>query len=280
MLINILRVLKTRIFYNLLSFKSLVRLVYLPFVMKIKASFLLVLIGVVLVSCKDKKKKDSDPEPEPVKYGTVTYNVITYDSLGQPQTDHSGVTVKLNNSGSTTTITSSTGVVKFENVQYGTLVPVLIKTDYEGVPLSVELNSPALNVNLPIAQRSTFQISNFSGQHVNQDSIAVSFDLSQAPPAGKMCRIAIITATAGLSPNNYTTLDTFNMASQHLVKYNICKLPNLRTYVNSLDSGKLFYVGAVSLSYGAYKSNLFAKPVLVGEHLLTPDNLVFTKNWK
>jgi hypothetical protein len=247
--------------------------------MKMKKTLVLALGLALFFSCKKKKEETTDPEPEPVKYGTVNFTVLNYDSLGQLQADASGFNVKLNQTSLNAT-TGADGKVSFSNVQYGSLIPVVTKPDYEGVPVSYELNSPSFSASIPCAKRSTFKIINFAGYHVNKDSIAISFDLSQAPPAGKPVKIAIITGLSGLTPGNYEVLDTFRLGTQNYAKYNLFNFPNFKNYVLQLDSGKTFYVGAVSMSYGLYNSNLFSKPVLIGEHLFSPDNLVFTKNWK
>ncbi|MDI1353848.1 MAG: hypothetical protein PSX36_02940 [bacterium] len=242
-----------------------------------KRILLLMLSLAVFVSCK-KKEEAAPAAPEPVKTGSITLNVLSYDSLGDVLANHSGIRVILNSSNSATTGVS--GSVTFNNIEYGTQYPSLLKDGYDGPPTGVTLNSASTSSTLPFPKRSAFKVQNYAGQAYNKDSIIITFNLDRAMPAGKYSKIAIITGTvSGVNASNFEVVDIVTANSSSGLRYNISKLPAFNTWLVKLDSNALFFVNAIPLSYGLYVSNLTTKPVLLGENLFVPDNLVFKKNW-
>jgi hypothetical protein len=232
---------------------------------------------VFVFSCK--KKEDKKPvEPEPVKTGTLTVNIVLYDSLGQAEADRSGVTVKLANT-AFAGVTSAAGSVSFSGVTQGLHYPVFIKTGYEGPPTSINLDSEAKTTSVVVARLSPFNLNNLAGQPVNKDSITISFALDKAIPAGKTCRIAVLYDSLATSAQKFNGVEFITVASQNTINYNISQLTGLKTFLNKLPNGKPYYISAVPISYGLYESNLSAKPVLLGDNLFFPDNLTFYKNW-
>lgn len=240
---------------------------------------LVMALGVaVFFSCK--KEEDETPVvSEPLKTGNLTINVSTYDSLGQILADHSGVRVILNSSRSATTDVS--GIITFTSLEYGTYYPSLLKDGWDGPPTSLTLNSASTSSTLPFPKRSGFKAQSLTGQSYNKDSIIITFNLDKSMPSGKFSRIAIVSGTAtGVNSTNFESADIVTANGSTGLRYNISKLPGFSATLVKLDSNAMFFVNVIPVSFGIYTSNLTPKPVLLGENLFVPDNLVFKKNWK
>lgn len=234
--------------------------------------------AVMVFSCKKEKTPDPEPEPEPVKTGTVNITVLTYDSLGDQETDHSGVNVKLYQT-SFSANTNAAGFVSFGNVPYGQVLPVLQKNYYDGAPVFIPLNSDQVSSTIPCAKFCAYRIQNFNAFIANPDSIPVSFNLDRSIPAGKTCKLAVMFSESAINLSATGIIDTIKVSSQVVQKLNIAKLPNFKNALTLLDKGKSFHISAVPVSYGPYYSNVLGKQILLGENPYFPNDITFNKNW-
>jgi hypothetical protein len=232
----------------------------------------------LVLSCKKKEEPVPEPEPVEVQKGTLEVVVVTHDSLGKKRSDHSGVKVLLQ--GGQTATTGVSGVVSFPDLPHDFYAPVTLKDGFEGVPLSVGLNSGFRSVTLPLAQRSMFTIPALSGTVSSQAEILLDFSLSKPVPVGESCRIAVLTHTvSNLGPSSFESADTLVVTQKDVVNLNISQLPSFKSWVNKLPGNQLFFLMTVPVSYGLYESNLSSGPVLVGESLTSSDYIQLTKNW-
>ncbi len=241
-----------------------------------KRALILFFCVSLIFSCK--KETKVPPVPEPTKTGTATFNVATYDSLGNPESDLSGVRVSLYQTAFSGT-TGANGKVTFYDVPYGDLIPFLVKDGYDGLPISVALNSPELSVNLPCTKYSAYKVISLTGHVMGKDSIYISFTLDRPVPAGKVCKIAVVYSKNSSIPSNFDTADSLLITSQHVQDINIAKLPNLRKALESLNKTESFYLNTIPVSYGICQSNLYGKQVLIGENLYPPSSLNLAKTW-
>ncbi len=261
--------------------KSLARLVYLRFKFNMKKLSILFLFLAVFFSCKKEKKSSpaTDPQPEQVQTGNVTINVITYDSLGNVESDFSGVKVSLYQTAFSGT-TGPNGSITFNNVPYGEILPVLVKGGYEGLPTSFSHNSNVSNVSLPCAAFSAYRVPTLTGQLLGPDSINLSFSLTKPVPAGKVCRLAVLYSdTIDATPAYFQKADSVTINTQFVQKLNVAKLPNLSLALNQLPKNKFFYINVVPVSYGIVHSKVLGKQTLVGDNVYPPANLNLKKTW-
>lgn len=246
--------------------------------MKAVKLLFLVLNCLLLLSCKKDSDTSSTPEPVVTSTGDLNLQVQLYDSLGNVETNRSGVKVLLASS-SYSALTDSNGTVSFKGLKYGTYYPSITKDWYEGAPVSVQLNSAAASAILPLARFSYFKLINLSGQVYNKDSIVVSYYLTNSIPAGGSCKLAVISSTAALSAYNFSSVDLISTQTQQVTKQNIAFLPNLRSWLGKIKDSSVFYVDIIPVSYGTYYSNLSQKTVLLGRNPATSNNLPLKKNW-
>ena len=232
----------------------------------------------LFLACK-KKNENPPPEPEPEKRGTVSIQVQAYDSLGDLLTDAGNVRVRLN--ASNTVTTDASGKVSFPNMLYDTYLPELFREGWDAPPMAVYLSTPTQSLSIPIAQRSPFKLQNLVVNKIQKDTITISFNLDKPVPANKICKVAIvISSNAGLTGNNYEGADIMFLPANNISKFNLMSLANFNKFVNLIDSTKTFYVNALPVSYGEFKTNLLPKPILIGENLFAPSVVPLKKNWK
>jgi hypothetical protein len=239
----------------------------------------LVIFYIVFQGCKKKDEPSAQPAPEPVpvQHGDLIIKVVTYDTLGEPLSDHGNVKVALH-TGQTAT-TSSSGEVKFSGLEYGTYAPSLLRSGYDGPPQTVTLNDKVSQAELPFPQHSTYKLSNLDCQVVTHDSITIYFKLDKPVPPGKTCKIAIITNTSSpVTASNYTSVDIISISTGTVNGINIAK-GNLKTFTGTLASGSAFYVSALPVSYGLFASNITVKTNILGESLTSPGSIQLLKNW-
>jgi hypothetical protein len=241
-----------------------------------KTIIAVVIASVIFFSCKKKKETESPAtSTNPI---TLTVKVTSWDSLGQVKNDQSGYTVQIPSASSK--VTDASGTVIFTGIKKGTYTPVITRVNHEYVPTSVSLTQSA-TVNVPVAQRSSFVLKDFSANQVSKDSLTITFNLDKSIPAGKECKIAVLTGTTiTMDPTSYYSNDIVTTATSSSVTVNIAKLPGVKALIAQLDSADFFFVGAVPVSYGVYVSNSSTKPILLGDNALYPGNLIFKKNWK
>ena len=115
----------------------------------------------------------------------------------------------------------------------------------------------------------------------NRDSIVVNFKLDRPIPIGKQVKMALITgADNTLSGSNYKALDIFFTGSDNVNQLNIAKFAAFKNYITALDSGTVYYIKVLPVSYGEYTSNVLGKKILLGDNLFPPDNWLIKKEWK
>lgn len=246
---------------------------------KMKKTLALFLCLTVIFSCKKEKKSEPQPQPEIIKTGKVIVNVVTYDSLGNLENDYSGVKVTLANT-SFSTNTNSNGRAVFNNVLYGDVIPVLLKYNHDGPPLSFKLNNDSLNLSLPFPQYSPYKVVALSGDLTDETVITISFSLNKALIGGKPCKIAVLSSsTSSITNAFFGSADTLTIFNQSIPALNIAQLPNFKAAIASLQKGSSFKICVTSLSYGMIYSNVTGKQTLLGDNLFYPQNLTFTKTW-
>ncbi len=243
--------------------------------------FLFLLLLVCTFSCKDKKKTDPAPQPEPQKFGTLNFTVVTYDSAGRMENDHSGVQVSLVQEKRAASTTSA-GIVSFEDLPYGTHTPVLQKDYLYDAPLmSVYLQEAAFHAVLPFPRYCMYDLSNLNAQAYTDGNVYMSFNVSPSIPFGDTCKVVIIASQlAGMTHRKFTSADLIEIHSSKITDYNISLLPNFHNLLQDLDSAAVFYVSAVPVSYGLYQSNMQEIPQLLGRSPVYPGNIALTKRWK
>jgi len=247
----------------------------------------LIILVLILFAFACKKKKDTEPTPEPVPEKTcaLTIELQRYDSLGDLETDHSGVSVSLSLNGPVVSIsgtTTASGILNFPNVPARIGVPNIFKSGYDGAPLMFDLtNSTSYTISgVPVAKVSPFKIQSFTGQFVNKDSITLSFTIDKSIPAGKLLKVAVLTGTnSGISSSNHFSADLIFLNTTTVNKYNIALLPSLKSKLNTLAYGTTFYITAIPVSYGLYQSNLYGGSVVLGDNNYYPSALSYVKNW-
>jgi hypothetical protein len=233
-------------------------------------------MALLAISC-NKKEKNPPPPPEPEKPGTLEVRVITYDSLGDLNADHSGVKVTLQNGASATTGTD--GVVQFPNLPPDNYAPVLTKADYEGPFMSVRLLDDFESTTIPFPHRSPFAVSVLSGDAYSESSVQLDVTLDKPVPAGKSCKLVILgDSVPGVSPSKYLSADMTSIDGQYFDNLNVA-LPSLRTFMAKLRKSQFFYVMAVPVSYGLYNSNLLTNPIVLGRSYKTSKYVRLTRNW-
>lgn len=246
--------------------------------MKVAKIVLMLLLVAGLLTCKKEKEESPAPEPEPVKTGTLNIKVEMYDSLGQREADVSDVKVSLSPLTQTMS-TGSEGLATFKEIGYGDYFPALQKYWYEGGRLRVSLNASSATAVMPFAKYSQYRLLNMGGQVVNKDSILISYQLTKPVPAGKSCKLAVITNTSSVSPLDFMTVDIITTDLQNVTKQNIAKLPGVQSFLSSIRDSAVFYVDIIPVSYGTYYSNLTLKTTLIGRNPSTNNNLPLRKNW-
>ncbi len=243
---------------------------------RVTAICLLILLAF---ACKKKDTPEKPaPEPEAPKKGTLIIDVTTFDTTGTARSEHSGVKVLLQNGMSK--ITDSSGIVSFNDLNYGIYAPSLVKDGYDGAPVTFQLNAASQTFSLPCAMHSPYRTNSQQAYIVTADSIVMSFQLSKPVPAGALVKVAILTSTlSGMTAGTPQAADMITVSTQSVSNVNIAQLPGFKKFVATLSKEQIFFVSAVPLSYGLYNSNFSAAPVLVGENLFYPGNLQLKKNW-
>jgi len=239
---------------------------------------LFVLIALAVHACKKDKTSSSAPEPEPAKTGTLNLKVQMYDSLGNMETDASGVKIFL----APSTLNATTGVdglVQFKDLAYGNYYPSLSKDWYEGAAVNVSLNAGSVTSVLPFGRFSMYKLINLSGQVYNKDSIVLSYYLTRPIPTGMSCKLAVIANDFGVKSTDFSTSDIITVNTQQVTKQNVANLPSLKKWLSTIKDSSLFYIDVIPVSYGEYYSNLTQKKVLLGRNPYTFNNLPLKKNW-
>ena len=238
---------------------------------------MLLLVSVACWSCK-KEEPAQEPEPVPaeVQTGELKIKVIAVNAVGDTTADHNGVKVTLQ-TGATAT-TNAEGIVSFPGLTYGTYAPSLLKSGFEGPPVGIELKNPVQESNLPLAQHSAHQLSKLQCQVVSAASINMYFEVN-LPCPDKGLKVAILTHTSAPTAGNFSSVDLVTVNSQTVNAMNIAGLPDLTAFLNTQVKGSVFYVTAIPVSFGLYKSNLLLKPNLLGEALYAYTTIQLIKNW-
>ena len=246
---------------------------------RMKKRILFFLFTVVFLSCS-KETRNPDTDLNPVEIGTLSINVLSYDSLGELENDFSGIKVDLNNANRTAT-TNSNGNVVFNDLTYGEVLPKLEKQFYESPELKVDLKTSFLDLNLFCSKFSAYKIENLNVKVFSADSITLSFNLNKPIPAGKVCKIAVLFSdTSFFSPDNFKSADVVAINNQSVQRINVAKLSSIGAALALLPNNKTFYLNAVPVSYGIYYSNLYQKKMLIGRNLYPPKNIELNKTWQ
>ena len=213
------------------------------------------------------------------KTGDLLIRVVSYDSLGQTLADQSGQRIRLD--ASRTATTDAAGEVRFTGLPYGDYFPSLVRDFWEGPATKISLASASSSVSLPFAQTATWKAQNFSAVAVRADSIVINFKLDKAVPAGKQVKMALLGGTDNtLSGSNYKSVDIFFTSASTVNQLNIANFARFRNLVAGLDSGKVYFIKVLPVSYGEYTSNVLGQSVLLGDNLFPPDNWLINKEWK
>lgn len=251
--------------------------VYLYVLMKhlIAASALLLL----LISCK---KDEPNTEPAPVtpevKTGEIKLKLLFYDSLGELHTPLVGQLVRLDavNSGTV----DSNGEVSFKDIAYGNYFVSVVKDFWEGPPLKISHNAAQTTATVPFAAIAPWQAKSFTAQAFKKDSIEVNFKLDRPVPATKQVKMALIAGKDNsLSGSTYQSLDIFFTGTDNVNQLNIAKFAAFKNFVAGLDSGAVYFIKVLPVSFGGFESNVFSKNVLLGDNLFPPDNWLINKEW-
>jgi hypothetical protein len=240
----------------------------------------LVLIALVWVSCKkDDPTPPPSPEPVAVQSGTLTLKVQAYDSLGQKIAPMAGQRVRLDASHSATT--DASGSVTFSDLSYGDYFPSVVRDFWEGAPVGIHVAAASTSSDVILAQIAPWKAQSFTALAIRPDSIIINFKLDRPVPAGKQVNMALITSTANtLSGNNYMCADQFFASSDNVNQLNIANFARFKNLVASLDSGQVYFIKILPVSYGDYSSNVIGKSLLLGDNLFPPDNWLIKKEWK
>lgn len=241
----------------------------------------IILLTVVLVfNCK-KENPAPQPEPTPVApiSGDLLLKVVSYDSLGQIVSDQGGQKVRLDASHTGTTNTA--GEVLFVNVPHGDYFPSLVRDYWEGPAVKINFSAATPSTSLPFAQIAPWKAQSFTALAIRPDSIIVNFKLDRPVPAGKQVKMALLAGTENnLSGSNYKSVDIFFTSASTVNQLNIANFARFKNLVASVDSGKVYYIKVLPVSYGEYTSNVLGQSVLLGENLFPPDNWLIKKEWK
>ena len=245
-----------------------------------KQLFTLVLIVLVWVSCKKEEADPSPtPTPAPVQTGTLVLKVQAYDSLGQKLGPIAGQKVRLD--ATHTATTDASGSVSFTDLTYGDYFPSVVKDFWEAAPVGIHVAAAQTNSEVILAQIAPWKAQSFSAVALRPDSITINFKLDRPVPAGKQVNMALITSTANtLSGSNYMCADQFFAGSDNVIKLNIANFARFKNLVASLDSGEVYFIKVLPVSYGDYSSNVIGKSLLLGDNLFPPDNWLIKKEWK
>ncbi len=231
-----------------------------------------------MMACKKEKTSTSPPESQPVQTGTLNLKIQMYDSLGNLETDASGVKVFLAPT-TLTAVTGSDGLLQFKDLLYGNYYPSLNKDWYEGAAVAFNLNAGTVTSVLPFARFSQYKLTNLSGQVYNKDSVVLSYYLSKPIPAGMTCKVAVIAGSLGVKSTDFSCSDVITISTQQVTKQNVAKLPELQKWLANARDSSVFYIDVIPVSYGEYFSNLNQKKVLLGRNPYTSNNLPLKKNW-
>lgn len=232
----------------------------------------------LFLSCKKEKPEDPAIVPVTVKSGTIIVKTLVYDSLGNTKDDKSGFRVLIQSGSSYTT--DAGGEARFEDMEYGIYYPDVFRSGYDAPLTLVNLNVPEVTAVIPVARRSHYEISNFSGQGFGKDSILISFDLNYTVPAGQVCRVALF-ADSLSSPGELAFMSADVLEIHGNVKsLNIARLPEFRSAVEAIEENSNFFISVTPVSYGKYKSNAQAKPIILGENQKKVTVVPIQKNWK
>lgn len=240
---------------------------------------------VTLILCACKKKKDSssqDETPASPPNGTISMNISSIDSLGDPEAKTYSTSVFLSGTSYSGAV-DSFGKISF-NVPPGTYFPSIIRPKYESVPLSINVSSNSTSsVNTFVARNSPFALTINSGAAINQDSVTLNLSLNKPVPAGKFIKVAVLFGTTNtLTVNSYSVVQEFYMYQQNYSYYNVC-FGQVKTAINQLSTNSSFRLLAVPVTYGNYFSSVLNKNILVGDNLPTQSaptaTIQLTKTW-
>jgi hypothetical protein len=228
------------------------------------------------------KKDDATTEPAPVtpevKTGEIKLKLLFYDSLGELRSPLLGQTVRLDAVNSTTV--DANGEAVFKDIAYGTYFLSVVKDFWEGPPLKISHNLAQTTATAPFAAIAPWQAKSFTAQAFTKDSIVANFKLDRAVPASKQVKMALIAGIDNsLSGSNYQSLDIFFTGTDNVNQVNIAKFAAFKNFVTALDSGAVYFIKVLPVSYGGYASNVFSKNVLLGDNLFPPDNWLINKEW-
>lgn len=247
-----------------------------------KKVFSVLALAVLLTGaagCKDKKEPPAK-QPDPPQYGTINIKVRTYDSKGKELGDHSGVQVSLAENDKSTG-TDINGQATLSNLEYGMYTPVLLKPGHDGPKISIDLQQPTYSVDLPFPRHSEYKASNLKGRSFGKAAVYVSFNLDTAIPDGDTVKVAIIASkTSDLSIGKFNSSDLIKVTKTVITDYDISKLPGFFDFISGVDSSATYYVSAVPVSYGIWKSNLQPAPQLLGYNIYFPGAFPLVKDWK
>lgn len=245
--------------------------------------YILPIFAFIFLSLLSCKKEDNQPavqqEPEKPK-GSLTVNIQSYDSLGNLESNLSGVAITITTNISCTT--NTLGSCSFSGLNQAVYVPIINKLNYEYLPSSVTINSSGLNKSLtvPIAKISNYKLLNLSVSVKHKDTIHVNFNLHRPITGGQAIKLAVISGTnSGLSPNNFSKVDYFNINNHNIIQYNIAGLPELKTSLASLPLNGKIYFSIIPVTFGDAYSSVFNANILLGENQIYPGTKQITKNW-
>lgn len=233
----------------------------------------------IFFSCKkDQPSTTPAPVTPEVKTGEIRLKVLFYDSLGELRSPLVGQLLRLDSVNSATV--DANGEVSFKDIAYGNYFLSVVKDFWEGPPVKITHNAALTTATVPFAAIAPWQAKNFTAQAFNKDSIEVNFNLDRAVPASKQVKMALIAGKDNsLSGTNYQIIDIFFTGTDNVNQLNIAKFAAFKNFVASVDSGEVYFIKVLPVSYGDYWSNVFSKNVLLGDNLFPPDNWLINKEW-
>lgn len=233
----------------------------------------------IFIGCKkDEPSTDPAPVTPEVKRGEIKLKLLFYDSLADLRAPLVGQLVRLDAVNSATVDTN--GEVNFRDIAYGDYYLSIVKDFWEGPPLKITHNAAQTTATVPFATIAPWQAKSFTAQAFKKDSIVVNFKLDRAVPASKQVKMALIAGKDNsLAGSNFQSLDVFFTGTDNVNQLNIAKFAAFKNFVASIDSGEVYFIKVLPVTYGGYWSNVFSKNVLLGDNLFPPDNWLINKEW-
>ncbi|MCE3260621.1 MAG: hypothetical protein K0S12_2262 [Bacteroidetes bacterium] len=237
------------------------------------------LLFVLAFACKKNEKPEETPVPEPAPNGTLNLSVLTFDSLGDPE---STVNTKVFLSGTSYSATcDAQGKVSF-SLPAGSYAPSIIRSGYEAPPVSISVQSNSTTVSTnSLYMHSPYGLTISGGNAASSTSVALTMNLNKSVPAGKSVKTMVLFSTnPGLSVHSYSVFNQY-LLDQNNPNFNVSS-GSIQTSINQLPTGTDFYLLAVPATGGNFYSSILGKNILLGDNLPTSvptATIKLTKTW-